>query len=92
MMATCLILHNMCVSDRVMGSIDLDYKASKVAEKETPSDTVDDERLLRLAPARLPAAVVNTDLRIEKQEWKQLKDPVEWARLQRALINFKGTL
>jgi hypothetical protein len=36
MMATCVILHNMCVSDRVMGSIDLDYNASKVAEKETP--------------------------------------------------------
>jgi hypothetical protein len=26
----------------------------------------------------------------ERKEWKILRDPVEWARLQRALIDTKG--
>jgi Plant transposon protein len=97
MVATCIILHNMCVSDRVMGSVEKDYVPSTVAEKETAGDVTDSEtvnqnrnhrRTVATAVATFEPELATTIA--EREEWKMLKDPDEWARLQRALINYKG--
>jgi hypothetical protein len=98
MVATCIILHNMCVSDRVMGSAENDYVPSTVADRESAVDVVDSEsvrnqnstnrRTVATSIANFPPELAG--LIAEREEWKMLKDPDEWARLQRALIDNKG--
>jgi Plant transposon protein len=41
MVSTCLIFHNMGVSDRVRGNVNVCYMASTIAEPEYSTDTVD---------------------------------------------------
>lgn len=92
MVATCLILHNMCVSDRVMGTVAKDYvPSSRVAEKETGGDVVDSETVDQSRNRNQNRRTVATSIAnfapdlattiAERQEWKSLKDPDEWARL-----------
>jgi hypothetical protein len=98
MVATCIILHNMCVSDRVMRSVEKEYLPSQVAERETAGNVTDSDTVTqnnRNHHRTVATAVANFEPELattiaEREEWKMLKDPDEWARLQRALINYKG--
>jgi hypothetical protein len=97
MVGTCIILHNMAVSDRVMGSVEKAYVPSQMAEKETAGDVFDcDSVVNQTRNVRTVATAVATfapelaSTIAEREEWKMLKDPEEWARLQRALIDYQG--
>jgi hypothetical protein len=100
LMGTCLILHNMAVSDRVMGDVNRRYVPSTVAEKESPVEVFPTDWQPTPSQGRWrqrtgATAISNFDDRLaaniaERTEWKILRDPVEWARLQRALIDLKG--
>jgi Plant transposon protein len=103
MVTTCLILHNMGVSDRVMGDVNKRYVASTHAIPEHASDIVDATTFpTGIANVNQPqVAAVTTCARFDEvlaqtvannKEWKSLNDPVEWGRLQKALINSKGSI
>jgi hypothetical protein len=106
LVGTCLILHNMAVSDRVMGDVNAVYVPSTVAPPEHPSCneattpttlssglnvSFPQPSVATLPPTAARAAQLRINRVVaERKEWKILKDPTEWARLQRALIAFKG--
>jgi Plant transposon protein len=91
---TCLILHNMGVSDRVMGDPTIPY-VPNYAPPENMGDTHDATNFPggNAAPATNASAnvrpIINEGLATTiayKTEWALLKDPKEWARLQNALL------
>jgi Plant transposon protein len=102
MMATCIVLHNMCVSDRVMGDVHARYRPSSGVAQEKASD-VEDLPTAQVPPPPtgvhvVPAAtgIDSFDARLartiaDREEWKALKNHEEWSRLQAALIQFKGS-
>jgi hypothetical protein len=104
MVSTCLELHSMGVSDRVMGNANTPYIASTYAEVERATDTIDaiilpvginSSLLVGQSISVTTVAQFNSVLAetvANNKEWKQLKDPVEWARLQTSLISSKGCI
>jgi Plant transposon protein len=102
LMATCIVLHNMCVSDRVMGDVHARYRPSSGVDQEKASDVED---LPGQGPPPPPAGVSvvpaatgidSFDAQLartiaDREEWKALKNPEEWSRLQATLIRFKGS-
>jgi phosphoribosylformylglycinamidine (FGAM) synthase-like enzyme len=105
MVSTCLILHNMGVSDRVMETVNKQNVASTTAVLEYGEDIVDattfPDGMVGVNQHRTQVAAVTTIARFNEtlaetvannKEWKSLNDPIEWARLQKALIKSKGAL
>jgi hypothetical protein len=102
----CLILHNMCVSERVMGEIGVRYdpglvlEEAEVEEEEVIEDALEfPEGVPRptTAGTQPPPAVLirNFDQQlaatvIRNREWRDLKNEEEWRRLQVAIIEDKG--
>jgi hypothetical protein len=101
----CLILHNMAVSDRVMGDVTGRYcpfdGETIPQEEELPVQLEDAEAGEVVTPLReeTPPSAVTSVREFEgllastvayRKEWNALKDPTEWRRLQRALMAFKG--
>ena len=96
-MSTCLILHNMCVSERIMGSCSLSYKPdydiSNLRQHEIVEDPGDLPDFETFIPGG-PTAVIGIErLSMEAQEWvlnrernwKQLVNVEEHSRLLEAL-------
>jgi hypothetical protein len=102
MVSTCLILHNMGVSDRVMDTVNERYVASTTAVPEYGEEIVDATTFPDgMNQPRTQVAAVTTIARFNEtlaetvannKEWKSLNNPIEWARLQKALINSKRAL
>jgi hypothetical protein len=112
MVDCCLILHNMAVSDRVMGgNVNLRYSpASRGGARLRAAEVVgpllemeaEDERIRvnTNAPMVLNARASHSNVRdfdwrlaniiAKRQGWMALKNQEEWARLQEALIDYKG--
>ena len=89
--ASCLIMHNMCVQERIMGNCNERYDPSIEGELEDVPATHG-----RSSPDSLPPRLM-ADFSVEltsevlrRREWLNLVDPLEWSRLQTALIQFKG--
>ena len=122
----CIILHNMGVSDRVMGDVRKMYLRTEddgeedIVAMEVPTDEVQDPAMMsqteevvivennnnnnddslveeRIAPPgasqRVTTSALDPELALTiatRHEWEALKDPVEWNRLQQALVKYKG--
>lgn len=97
--ATCLILHNMTVSDRVMKEVGVRYQPSYSVEEESdPGDTANSQEALdrqEKYPIGVPAATVvglsNMDSRAQhlitsREAWNDLKDKKEHGRLHKAIM------
>jgi hypothetical protein len=98
---TCVILHNMCVSDRVMGDVRARYNpmASVTKETEDLSPTLDQTRVQAdTAQGVNNRAVIGVDeapdyvraLVARVDRFKELANKYEHARLLTALLNLKG--
>jgi Plant transposon protein len=96
LVATCIILHNMCVSDRVMGNVNERYVASTIAMEEHAADVCDAPTNMECPRRREGKNSISEFNEVlattiaKRSEWKQMKNPTEWARLQNALIRLKG--
>jgi Plant transposon protein len=86
MMATAIVLHNMCVSDRVMGDVHARYRPSPAGRQEKASNVEDFPA--QGPPAAIPAAMIaatsvgNFDARLartiaDREEWKTMKNSEE---------------
>lgn len=96
-MSTCLILHNMCVSERIMGNPSLSYKADFNLTNLRPHEVVENPEDLEDFDSFIPGgptAVIGIErLSMEAQEWilnreknwKQLVNAQEHCRLLDAL-------
>jgi hypothetical protein len=97
---TCMILHNVCVSDRVMGSVDLKYSPAHTLEEvevvmEKASDLVQVQLNNNAEPgqrARGGIGINGADRSIvnlvaRKERFKELKNLEEYIRLHAALMN-----
>ena len=103
-MVTCaLILHNICVSDRVMGACRVLYNpANNIAVANNETIIVEDlEELQEVNKARpsknkTSAIGVNNcteevqDLIGRKRRWMELHNKEEFARLHKALMEYLG--
>lgn len=96
--ATCLILHNMCVSDRVMGDVratynpaasidDIDLMVESPEELATVQASFSETHLATTGVARADEAV--QELVIKREEWLTLQDEEEHIRLHEALMKLK---
>ena len=92
----CLILHNMCVSDRIMaGDVHARYKADEgyegEVEVEAPKDLLDVQKELSEQPAIGLDHVSFDEARnvTRRKEWRTLIDLVEHNRLRGAIIQHK---
>ena len=94
--ACCILLHNINVSDRVMGDVNVRYKPDESLEEEQLVALQSTEALNRqeqvprnqqseigLDNMTDPAAI---NLFTTRQEWKELNDPLGHLRLQTALM------
>ena len=112
LVACCLVMHNMCVQERIMGNCDDRYDPSIEADPEqvppaTIAPGIDNQLTIDNTSTTNDAATVdeeeppppalfaefNADVTaavLRKREWLDLVDPVEWSRLQAALIGLKG--
>ena len=106
MVSCCLVLHNMAVSDRVMGDVSKRYSPStkegvRLQQEEIVEEVGVQEEAQESSSAGHHGAVTTTvrsfDVDLaetvanrKKNGWQSLKDPREWARLQSALIQLKG--
>jgi hypothetical protein len=102
----CLILHNMCVAERVMGDVGVRYDPGVVVEEaaaeeeeviEDAFDFPEGVPMPSTAGRQPPPAVMirNFDQQlaatvVRNREWRDLKNEEEWRRLQVAIINDKG--
>jgi hypothetical protein len=103
MVACCLVLHNMCISERVMESCTVTYDPSVDSDPE-----LEVEDAVRFPPGvNLPMEVLvppppvalirdfNRDLAasvVRTREWVGLRDTEEWGRLQAAIVRHKGRM
>jgi hypothetical protein len=103
MVSTCLILRNMGVSDGVMSNVNKRYVASTNALPEHANDVVDAATFLSgiVNSRSTPVSAVTTIAHFNEvlatifannKEWKSLNDPIEWGRLNKALIRSKGSI
>jgi hypothetical protein len=96
--ATCLILHNMCVSDRVMqGDVYARYNPTGATEADDSYDIPEDRETIQRS-AKLVDAEDGTRIRHDKEPyeiiqaitrreaWRVLKDEKEYAELHKAFI------
>ena len=83
-MNTCLILHNICVSDRIMGDVALSYKADNDLTNLRPHETIDLPgdvvNFENFVPRGVGVVVGNTNLTDEAMEWI-LSREINWNRL-----------
>jgi hypothetical protein len=101
----CLVLHNMCVSERVMGGVGVKYDPGLVVEEAEAEEEVIEDALEfpegvprpRTAGTQPPPAVLiqNFDQQlaatvVRNREWRDLKNEDEWRRLQVAILEDKG--
>jgi Plant transposon protein len=95
---TCLILHNMCVADRIMGGVHARYNpAARFSTEEASSVEVpsDRERVQGgpLDPKERSYIGLRKETRQEQElitkrvQWRLLADPVQHVRLHEALLN-----
>jgi hypothetical protein len=102
--ATCIVLHNMAVSDRVMGDVNLRYDPSidhlpperPVSSGILPEGRNPTEAQTRRCQRVCATGLASFDSRLaatvaERDEWKVLKDGNEWSRLQCAMVKLKGS-
>jgi hypothetical protein len=99
-LATCLILHNMCVSDRVMdGDVNARYNPSCALDEDVDLTVEQDETTMALQesiPEGLETRIGIQNMRAwasrlstEKDIWNDLKDVTEHARLHIAISDLK---
>jgi Plant transposon protein len=102
-MGTCIILHNMCVSDRIMGDCRQQYDASNdvafaAEDTDAPDDLADNQNQIieqettdsgGIGVAQAPRMVA--DLLSNSDRFGDLSNRHEHARLMTALIQTKGT-
>ena len=92
--ATCLIMHNMCVQERIMGNCNDRYNPSIEAEPEIVDDVtlpIEGSEANTERPRLLADFGVHLSNEVRRRrEWLDLIDPVEWGRLQEALISWTG--
>ena len=99
-MSCCLILHNMCVSDRVMGDPRAVYDPSEAIEDlETVAMVKQPDDLLSIQDKFKERERAGTGFRgsdeavqsliLKREAWKQLVDEDEHIRLHRALMDLK---
>ena len=83
-MNTCLILHNICVSDRVMGDVTASYKPDYDLTNLRPHERLDlaqdAEQFQAFVPRGDPPIVGNTNMTEEAMEWILSRD-MNWNRL-----------
>ena len=99
-LACCMILHNMCVSDRVMdGDVNARYDPSNSVEAPQTAVAQSQEAMAQQAPLQaqhvggigvpnMPEAAAR--LALQRQEWRDLTDNQEHVRLFRALMEYKN--
>ena len=99
-MKTCLILHNMCVCDRIMdGDLSAIYRADNQldGEPEAPTAVPQPADLAEVQgsvgkPNAVRLAHLSPDERaliVQREAWKALVDKDEHIRLQRAIVKAK---
>jgi hypothetical protein len=103
LVSACLILHNMCVSDRIMKDVNLRYNpcgdptcvAETVENVPMPSDLREvqerypvEEEATNIGVHNLPAD--GMDILIHRNEWDNLRCLDEHKRLINALIDYKN--
>jgi len=95
----CLILHNMCVSDRIMGDPKLRYRADHSLDREVDEVIEYPEEFHTVAQA-LPdgqrsrfgiqyGSELTQSVMIRRNEWEEATDGYEHARLKLALTRLK---
>lgn len=102
MVTSCLIFHNMCVQERIMGNCTDRYDASTETDvAEQPHHIIDHPDEVMIRDALRPLQVVRDDEEglddeglalavIRHHEWVDLDDEDEHFRLQRAMMLYKG--
>ena len=95
--SACLIMHNMCVSDRIMdGDVRARYNPSNQVLPESEDDIeYSTEFQNKRTRATSPIGVRNADPAVQKllrrkARWEDLKDIEEYCRLHSALMDLKG--
>lgn len=89
--SACVILHNMCVSDRVMGNVEAHYNpAHSIDPEEEESIEYSEEFKKKRKRAIAPIGIRNADPCVQKmlrrkERWKELIDLEEYQRLHAAL-------
>jgi len=79
---TCLILHNMGVSDRVMGSIDVTYDPAFLGDYEAPIS----ENMSLIVEQEKAEAHLDSSTNAIDNRWKNLTDEVQHKRLFEAIL------
>jgi hypothetical protein len=83
----------MSVSNRVMGNVNEKYVPSTIAMEEYTDDICDAPTNMESSRRREGKNSISEFDEIlattatQQSEWKQLKNPMEWARLQKVLIS-----
>lgn len=102
MVTTCLVLHNICVSDRVMGDVHARYDPSHNVslDKTTNADTTDCRNTIEKQARVHPNDLAVTGLAnfnpagataiAHRSEFRKLEDRDEWNRLNTAILKLKG--
>ena len=102
-MNTCIILHNMCVSERIMQSVDLMYKPDfdiqNLRQHETIQPPPDYNAFVHAVPHGNGAVIGNNTLSDEAREWiltremnwNRLVNKDEYYRLHFALMDFHNS-
>ena len=100
--SACLIMHNMCVSDRVMGgdvyarynpANSLTIDEDEMIENENGEEidaAAREERRQRIGLANAGNANVVQNVLERQNHWQEVNDRQEHARLHRALLALKG--
>ena len=91
MVAACLILHNMCVSDRVMGDVFARYNPAYKLEPVVPKAVLQGLKGLTLAEPRSSIGLADADEHVlalvsRKTRFKDLHDTKEHVRLLEAIM------
>ena len=91
----CLIMHNMCVSDRVMdGDVRATYNPANDLTPETEEEVEYSEEFRRKTTRQqAPIGIANADPSVvkilqRKERWNDLVDLEEYTRLHKALMQF----